>query len=103
LNYVTTGLSYGIRRRKVLKSGLELISILYGLLPMMIHNLQTMPWVLPLLKPDGDKFHSKLLARLGLDPDLYDKGLRYDFTRIIRVKSYRNHMINEQGVYNETL
>jgi len=68
LNYAVTGLSFGMRAKKVLKPGLQLISIPYILLPTMLHNLKTMPWVLPSFQPDGDEFRKRLRTQLGLDP-----------------------------------
>lgn len=69
LNYVVTGLSFGMRAKKVLKPGLQLISIPYVLLPTMLDNLKTMPWVLPSFQPDGDEFRKRLRTQLGLDPN----------------------------------
>lgn len=69
LNYALTGLSFGMRAKKVLRPGLQIISIPYLLLPTMLHNLQNMPWVLPSFQPDGDEFRRKLRIELGLDPN----------------------------------
>jgi uncharacterized protein (DUF169 family) len=48
LNYMITGLGYGMRIRKLLPEGLVLISVPYDLIPMLIDNLQDMDWVLPI-------------------------------------------------------
>lgn len=48
MNFTVTGLSSGMKARKVLPEGLMLISVPYDLLPMMIENLQDMQWILPL-------------------------------------------------------
>lgn len=71
LNYVTTGLSHGMKRRKVLPSGRQVISIPYDLFATMLYNLQTMPWVLPLFQPDADEFREKLMIELGLEANKY--------------------------------
>lgn len=71
LNYVTTGISHGMKRRKVLPSGRQVISIPYDLFMTMLYNLQTMPWVLPLFRPDADEFREKLMIDLGLGADRY--------------------------------
>jgi hypothetical protein len=57
-----------MKAKKVLRAGLQLISIPYDLLPMMLHNLQSMPWILPVFQPDGEEFRTKLRTQLGLDP-----------------------------------
>jgi uncharacterized protein (DUF169 family) len=69
LNYAVTGLSFGMRAKKIFKPGLQLISIPHDLLPTMLHNIQTMPWVLPMFRPDGEEFRKKLRIDLGLDPN----------------------------------
>jgi uncharacterized protein (DUF169 family) len=48
MNYSVTGLGYGMRLQKILPEGLFLISVPYDLIPMLIDNLQTMDWVLPI-------------------------------------------------------
>ena len=76
LNYVTTGLSHGMRRRKALPPGRQLLTIPYDLFPMMLQNLQTMPWVTPLFQPGADEFRKKLLTNIGLDSDLMEVKAR---------------------------
>jgi hypothetical protein len=46
LNYIITGLSHGMTRRKLLPSGLVLISIPFDLLPTITRSLQQMEWKL---------------------------------------------------------
>lgn len=48
MNYVITGIGYGMRIQKILPEGLFLISIPYDLINMLIENLQEMEWVLPM-------------------------------------------------------
>ena len=50
LNYTFTGLGYGIRLQKLLPEGLVIISVPYDLIPMLIENLQSMEWDLPINK-----------------------------------------------------
>jgi len=71
LNYVTTGLSHGMRRRKVFPPGKQLISIPYDLFATMLRSLQSMPWVLPLFRPDAEEFRENLMAKLGIDASRY--------------------------------
>jgi uncharacterized protein (DUF169 family) len=68
LNYTTTGLGHGIKRRKLFPEGLQLVSIPFDLLPSLLQTLQDMPWVLPAYKPDGLEFVRRLLVELGLVP-----------------------------------
>ena len=68
LNYLTTGLGHGMKRRKLFPQGKHLISIPYDLLPCVLQTLQEMPWVLPAYKPDGEKFVKESLLELGIGP-----------------------------------
>jgi uncharacterized protein (DUF169 family) len=68
LNYCLTGLSFGMKAKKVLPTGLQIISIPYDLLPTMLENLKEMPWVLPFFQADGPEFRKRLRTELGLDP-----------------------------------
>jgi len=68
LNYVTTGLGHGIKRRKLFPEGLQLISIPSGILVSMLRTLREMPWVLPAYEPDGPEFVRRLLIDLGVGP-----------------------------------
>lgn len=68
LNYTITGLGFGMKAKKVLPEGLQVISIPYDMLPTMLESLQDMPWVLPMFQPDGPEFRKQLRIELGLDP-----------------------------------
>ncbi|HUW96971.1 MAG TPA: DUF169 domain-containing protein [Anaerolineae bacterium] len=68
LNYVSTGLGHGMRRRKLFPEGLQLISIPFDVLPSLLQTLQDMSWVLPAYEPDGPEFVRRLLGELGLGP-----------------------------------
>ena len=68
LNYVSTGLGHGMRRRGLFPEGLQLISIPFDILSSMLQTLQDMPWVLPAYEPDGAEFVRRLLGELGLGP-----------------------------------
>jgi uncharacterized protein (DUF169 family) len=68
LNYVSTGLGHGVKRRKLFPEGLQLISIPADILPSMLQTLREMPWVLPAYEPDGLEFVRKLLLELGVGP-----------------------------------
>jgi len=68
LNYVTTGLGHGIKRRKLFPEGLQLISIPFDLLSSLVQTLQRMPWALPAYQADGPEFVRRVLLELGLKP-----------------------------------
>ena len=48
MNYVVTGIGYGMKNQKLLPEGLFLISVPYDVIPMLLENLQEMEWVLPI-------------------------------------------------------
>jgi len=66
LNYITTGLGHGMKRRKLFPEGRQLISIPFDLLPAMLQTLQDMPWVPPGYTADGPEFFKRLRNDLGL-------------------------------------
>ena len=66
LNYAMTGLGHGMKRRKLFPEGLQLISIPFDMLPVLLQTLQEMPWVLPAYKSDGMEFVKRLLIKLGI-------------------------------------
>ena len=68
LNYFTTGLGHGMKRRKLFPEGRQIISIPFDLLPSLLETLQEMPWVLPAYKPDGPQFVKGVLDKLGIAP-----------------------------------
>jgi uncharacterized protein (DUF169 family) len=55
MNYMVTGLGYGMKAQRLLPEGLMLISIPYDLLPMLTENLQEMDWVLKLHTLNDDE------------------------------------------------
>jgi uncharacterized protein (DUF169 family) len=52
VNYVTTGLTLGLKGRKVYPEGLLFFSIPYDWIPIITQNLQKMEWVLPAYTDD---------------------------------------------------
>jgi uncharacterized protein (DUF169 family) len=67
INYTTTGLGFGMKRRKIFPEGMQLISIPFDRLPSMLQTLQVMPWVPEPYKPDGMEYAKNLRIKLGLD------------------------------------
>ena len=74
LNYVVTGLGHGMRRRKLLPEGRQVISIPFDLLPSILQALKDMPWVLPAYEPEGTAFVQRVLIDLGIGPPERDPG-----------------------------
>ena len=60
VNYATTGLTLGLKGRRVFPEGLVLFSIPYNWIPVITQNLQKMEWVLPAYTDDS---REQFLAR----------------------------------------
>lgn len=56
INYIPTGLSYGIKGRKVYPEGLMMVSIPYQWIPTVTKNLNDMEWVLPQFEKSREDF-----------------------------------------------
>ncbi len=67
LNFISTGLGFGMKRRKLFPEGRQFISIPYDRLPSMLETLREMPWVPEPYKANGMEFARQLLIRLGLE------------------------------------
>ena len=67
INFISTGLGFGMKRRKLFPEGLHVVSIPFDRLPSMLQTLREMPWVPEAYKPDGPEFVSRLRQRLGLE------------------------------------
>lgn len=67
VNYVPTGMTFGMRARKVYPEGLILISIPYNWLPIITQNLKQMEWVLPSYTDTREEFmvrHERVMKEL---------------------------------------
>lgn len=60
VNYITTGLTLGLKGRRVYPEGLLLFSIPYDQIPIITQNLENMEWVLPAYTDDS---REQFLAR----------------------------------------
>jgi uncharacterized protein (DUF169 family) len=67
INFIATGLGFGMRRRKLFPEGRHLISIPYNRLPGMLQTLREMPWIPRPYRPDGAEYVKRLRIKLGLD------------------------------------
>lgn len=68
LNYITTGLGYGMKVRKVFPEGRQMISIPFDWLATITQNLQEMMWVLPGYTEERDEFYKRVYEQFGLPP-----------------------------------
>jgi uncharacterized protein (DUF169 family) len=67
INFMTSGLGFGMRRRKLFPEGRQFISIPFDRLPSMLETLREMPWVPEPYKPGGLEFVTQLVKKLGLE------------------------------------
>jgi uncharacterized protein (DUF169 family) len=67
INFIPTGLGFGMRRRKLFPEGRQFISIPFDRLPSMLETLRTMPWIPRAYRPDGLEHVKRLRKKLGLD------------------------------------
>jgi uncharacterized protein (DUF169 family) len=68
MNFISTGLGFGMRRRKLFPEGLHIISIPFDQIASLLQTLQEMPWVPRPYQPDGLEYVKQLRIKLGLDP-----------------------------------
>jgi uncharacterized protein (DUF169 family) len=67
INYSTTGLGFGMRRRKLFPQGLQFICIPFDKMPYMLQTLREMPWVPRPYEAGGFEYVEQLRIRLGID------------------------------------
>ncbi len=67
INYTTTGLGFGMKRRKLFPTGQHLISVPHNKLGSLLENLNEMPWVPEAYKENGMDYVRKLRKSLGLE------------------------------------
>jgi uncharacterized protein (DUF169 family) len=68
INYVPTGMTFGMKARKVYPEGLILVSIPYNWIPTIAENLRQMEWVLPAFTDTREEFMArdkKVMAELA--------------------------------------
>ncbi len=67
VNFITSGLGFGMRRRQLFQEGLQFIAVPFDQLPLILSTLKDMPWVPESFKPDGLEYVKRLRQRLGLE------------------------------------
>ncbi len=56
-----------MKRRNIFPEGLQIISVPFDLLPVIMLSLHEMPLVLPAYEHDGNEYVKKMKVELGLD------------------------------------
>ena len=67
INFIATGLGFGMRRRNLFPEGRHFLSIPFDQLPYMLQTLREMPWIPRPYQPDGPEYVKHLRVNLGLD------------------------------------
>jgi uncharacterized protein (DUF169 family) len=67
MNQATTGLGFGMRRRKLFQEGQQFLTIPFDILPSLLETLLEMPWIPAPYQQNGLEFVKQLRIRLGLD------------------------------------
>ncbi|OPY76715.1 MAG: hypothetical protein A4E64_01417 [Syntrophorhabdus sp. PtaU1.Bin058] len=67
VNFITSGMGFGMRRRHLFQDGLQFIAIPFDQLPSIMSTLSDMPWIPEPFKPEGLDYVKQLRQRLGLE------------------------------------
>jgi hypothetical protein len=67
VNFVATGLGFGMRRRSLFPEGLQFVAIPFNRWPDLLRVLKEMPWTPEPFKPDGLKYVEQLRRRLKIN------------------------------------
>ncbi|OGN95318.1 MAG: hypothetical protein A2Y89_07025 [Chloroflexi bacterium RBG_13_51_18] len=67
INHITTGLGFGMRRRRMFPEGLHMISVPFDKIKPLLDTLAVMPWVPEPYKENGLEYVKNLRIRLGLE------------------------------------
>jgi uncharacterized protein (DUF169 family) len=67
INFIATGLGFGMKRRKLFPAGLHFVSIPFDQLPSILRTLKEMPWIPKPFGPDGSEYVRQLRKELCLE------------------------------------
>lgn len=67
INFISSGLGFGMKRRKLFPEGLMFIAIPFDRLPSMLETLREMPWAPEPYQANGFEFVKQLRIRIGLE------------------------------------
>jgi uncharacterized protein (DUF169 family) len=67
INYITTGICYGMKMHRLYPAGIQLVSIPWHHLDRVLRNLREMPWTCPGHTDEKEEFYKVAHARLGVE------------------------------------
>ena len=67
INYVTTGVCYGMKMYKLYPAGMQIVSIPWHHIDRVLGNLREMPWSCPAHTDEKEEFYKIAHARLGVE------------------------------------
>jgi uncharacterized protein (DUF169 family) len=68
MNFISTGLGFGMRRRKLFPEGMHFISVPFDQIAALLQTLQEMPFIPRPYQSDGLEYVKELRIKLGVDP-----------------------------------
>ena len=74
MNYVVTGINYGMKNQKTLPEGLFLISVPFDVIPMLIENLGELEWELPITRMSNEERSEYAVRVMGDIRQEYEDG-----------------------------
>ncbi len=66
INYITTGIGFGMKMQKAFPEGRQVVSIPFDWLPLVIRNLEEIPWVPISYTDEGEEHDMKLFEEFGI-------------------------------------
>ena len=66
INYITTGICYGMKMYKLYPAGMQIVSIPWHHLDRVLRNMREMPWTIPGHTDEKDEFYEIAHKRLGV-------------------------------------
>jgi uncharacterized protein (DUF169 family) len=67
INYISSGLGFGMKRRKLFPENRHFVCIPQNKLPEIIKALHEMPWIPKVFEPGGQEYVKQLREKLGLE------------------------------------
>jgi uncharacterized protein (DUF169 family) len=67
INFIGTGLGFGMKRRRLFPEGFQFVSVPFDRLSSLLQTLNEMPWVPKPFEPEGPEYVRLLRLKLGLD------------------------------------
>jgi uncharacterized protein (DUF169 family) len=67
INYITTGIAYGLKMYKLWPAGMQIVSIPWHHIDRVLQNIKDMPWSIPGHTEEKEEFYKIAHQRLGVD------------------------------------